>query len=276
MSTRSHLREYETALTPCEQQLDRKQTRTMSQPSTLQSFPLEAGMQAIKDSLDFTDFGAFYAHLLECLPQNSPETRRRYASLVVRWLFPERKLGGLLPRAWQAYRDDELLLELSRITVLEAEPVIARFVAEVVQVLPVGDRLDQSQVRDFVTNTFGAFKQDSYKRLLYSTKSVGFLVRTAGNDWIVAAVRPPADALLVSLHARLAPTPRIVRVSDLLSERWWRDLGFRQPDEVRAVLHEAQAAGLLARYSTVDQLEQITTKYTLEEYLDRALRLNAS
>ncbi len=244
----------------------------MTQPSTLQSFPLEAGIQAIKDSVNFTDFEAFYRHLLESLPQNSPETRKRYASLVVRWLFPERKLGGLLPRTWQAYRDDRLLLELARVTVLEVEPVIARFVTEVIQPMPVGQDFGQAQARDFITGIFGAFKQDSYKRLLFSTKHLGFLERLSSSDWIVAAVPPPVDALLILLHARLAPTPRIVRVSDLLSELFWRYLGLRQPDEVRAILHDAHAAGLLARYSTVDQLEQVTTRYTLDEYLGRALR----
>jgi hypothetical protein len=45
---------------------------------------------------------------------------------------------------------------------------------------------------------------------------------------------------------------------------------------VRAVLHDAQTAGLIARYSVVDQLEQITTRYTLEDYLRGALRLGAT
>lgn len=245
----------------------------MTQPSTLQDFPLEAGIQAIKDSVNFTDFEVFYRHLLENLPQNSPETRKRYASLVVRWLFPERKLGGILPRAWQAYRDDQLLLELARVTVLEVEPVIAQFVTGVIQSLPVGQDFNPAQARDFITSMYGAFKQNSYKRLLFSTKRLGFLERLNSNNWIVAAVQPPADALLILLHARLAPTPRIVRVSDLLAEPFWRYLGLRQPDEVRAILHDAHAAGLLARYSTVDQLEQVTTRYTLEEYLGRVLRL---
>ena len=175
----------------------------MTQPSTLQSFPLEAGIQAIKDSVNFTDFEAFYSHLLESLPQNSPGTRKRYASLVVRWLFPERKLGGILPRAWQAYRDDQLLLELARVTVLEVEPVIARFVTEVIQSMPVGRDFDQAQARDFITSLYGAFKKDSYDRLLVSTRQLGFLERLNNKSWGVAAVLPPTDALLILLHARL-------------------------------------------------------------------------
>ena len=247
----------------------------MTQPSTLQSFPLEAGIQAIKDSVNFTDFEAFYSHLLESLPQNSPGTRKRYASLVVRWLFPERKLGEILPRAWQAYRDDQLLLELARVTVLEVEPVIARFVTEVIQSMPIGRDFDQAQARDFITSIYGSYKKDSYDRLLVSTRQLGFLERLGNKSWGVAAVQPPTDALLILLHARLAPTPCIVRVSDLLAEPFWRYLGLRQPDEVRTIFHDAHAAGLLARYSTVDQLEQVTTRYTLDEYLGRTLRLRS-
>lgn len=247
----------------------------MIQPSTLQSFPLEAGIQAIKDSVNFTDFEAFYNHLLENLPQNSPETRKRYTSLVVRWLFPDRKLGGLLPRAWQSYQDDQLLLELARVTVLEIEPVIARFVTTVIQSMPVGRKFDSAQARDFITSIYGAYKKDSYDRLLVASRQLGFLARLGNKSWVVASVREPTDALLILLHARLAPTPCIVRLSDLLAEPFWRYLGLRQPDEVRAILHDAHAAGLLARYSTVDQLEQVTTRYTLEEYLSRALRLRS-
>jgi hypothetical protein len=244
----------------------------MTQVSTLQDFPLDAGIQAVKDSLEFTDFDAFYEHLVDSLPQNSPVTRRRYASLVVRWLFPEHHLGGLFPRVWEAYRDEQLLRQLTRVTVLEVEPVVARFVLEVLRPLPPGARFDPIMARDFVTSLYGAYKKNSYDRLLVTTRKLGFIER-GGNGWIVSAIPRPSDALLVLLHARLAPVPQIVRVADLLNEPFWQYLGLRQPDEVRAILHDAHAAGLLARYSTVDQLEQITTRYTLDEYLGRALRL---
>ena len=123
--------------------------------------------------MNFTDFEAFYRHLLESLPQNSPETRKRYASLVVRWLFPDRKLGGILPRAWQTYRDDQLLLELARVTVLEVEPVIARFVTEVIQSMPVGQDFDQAQARDFITSIYGAFKQEFVQALTLLNQASG-------------------------------------------------------------------------------------------------------
>ena len=66
---------------------------------------------------------------------------------------------------------------------------------------------------------------------------------------------------------------RIVRVADLLATPWWRYLGLRTADDLRAALRTAHAAGLIARYSVVDDLEQITTRYALTDYLGQALRL---
>ncbi len=241
-------------------------------PSTLQDFPYEAGIQAIKDSLDFSDFDAFYQHMLHSLPQNSPETRRRYTSLVMRWFFPERKLGGLLPRVWAACYDEALLLELVRVTTLETEPVIADFVTGTAYATPPGQAFDPTIARDYIIATYGSYKKNSYDRLIVTVRNLGFLARH-GNQWLVPWIPTPANGLLILLHARLAQTPRIVRISDLLAAPWWRYLGYRNPDEVRSTLRLAEAAGLIARYSIVDELEQITTRYTFDDYLDNALRL---
>lgn len=241
-------------------------------PSTLQSFPYEAGIQAIKDSLDFSDFDVFYQHVLHSIPQNSPETRRRYASLVTRWFFPERKLGGLLPRVWAAYQSDSLLAELVRVTTLDTEPVIAGFVTSIIYANSPGQVFDPATARDYVVATFGSYKSTSYDRLLITTRQLGFLARH-GNQWLVPWMSTPANGLLVLLHARLAPTPRIVRISDLLAAPWWRYLGYRSTEDVRATLRDAERAGVIARYSIVDELEQITTRYSFDDYLHNALRL---
>lgn len=241
-------------------------------PSTLQDFPYEAGIQAIKDSLDFRDFDDFYQYVLHSLPQNSPETRRRYASLLTRWFFPERKLGGLLPRTWAVYRDDALLQELVRVTTLETEPVIASFVTDIVFATPPGQVFDLGLVRNYTVATYGTYKENSFKRLRLTALHLGFLTRHDG-DLLVPWMPTPANGLLILLHARFAPTPRIVRISDLLAAPLWRYLGYRSAEDVRATLRAAEAAGLIARYSIVDELEQITTRYSFDDFLSNALRL---
>ena len=122
------------------------------------------------------------------------------------------------------------------------------------------------------TRRIGAFKENSYKRLLLTVRHLGFLGRYDG-ELVVEQIPLPADALLILLHDRLAPTPRIVRLNEILETDWWRFLGIKQPDDVRHVLRQAEAAGLISRYVAVDELEQVTTRFTRDEYITQAKRL---
>ena len=89
-------------------------------------------------------------------------------------------------------------------------------------------------------------------------------------------VRPiplPDNAFLIALHARLAPTPRIVRISDILNVEFWKLMGIRDEFTVRSILQDANVKGIIAKYTVVDQLKQITTRYSYDEYLTKAFRL---
>jgi hypothetical protein len=242
------------------------------EPSTLQDFPLQASIQAVKASADFVAYDDFYQYLLDNLPQNSPETRKRYAELVGMRYFPGLTLNNLLPQVWKAYQDECILVDLMRVYALEAEPVIARFVMENVWPLGAGQVLDATVVRAFIQETYGEFKKNSYSRLLLTIRHLGFLGRYDG-ELIVEEIPSLGDAVLILLHDRLAPKPRIVPLREILEEDWWRFLGIKQPDEVRHALRQAEAAGLISRYAAVDELEQVTTRFTRKEYITQAKRL---
>lgn len=240
--------------------------------SALQMFPWATCMEAVKKSATYSDFCAFYAELPDSLPQNSPETRRRIANLIVKWYFPSHSLNEIPTLVWHSYGNEDILTDIMRMMTLEAEAVIARFVTEQGQVLTPGTELDLALARDFVAHTYGGFNPKNYGRLLTTCRHLGFL-QLQNNKWFVGALPRPDNAFLIALHARFAPSPRIVRLSDILSSPFWRYLGLRTPDDVRAILRDAEAAGLISRYVSVDELEQITTRYAIGEYLERALRL---
>ena len=243
-----------------------------SRPSALQMFPWTTCVSAVQDSLRYPEFAAFYADLPNVLPQNSPETRRRIANLIARWYFPDRSLDSLPAKVWRAYHREDILIDVMRVMTLEAEPVVARFVVERVQSLPVGSDFDVSLARDFITTMYGGFIARSYQRLLTTVRHLGFLGRQ-NRRWYVGAHTRSDSAFLVLLHDRFAPTPRIVRITDILAAPFWRYLGLRCQSEVRSILRDAEAAQLIARYAKVDELEQVTTVYSAEEYLERALKL---
>jgi len=239
---------------------------------TLQDFPLQASIQAVKASADFNTYDHFRRYMFDNLPQNSPETRRRYASLIGKRYFPGLSLDTLLPKAWQAYQDEQILVDLMRVLALEAEPVIAKFVLGKVWPLSIGQVLDEQVSRAFIEDTYGVFKGKSHERLLLTVRSLGFLGRYDG-ELVVEQIPMPADALLILLHDRLSLTPRIVRLSEILEMDWWRLVGLKTPDAVRRVVRDAEMAGLIARYAKVDQLEQVTTRFSCDEYIAQAKRL---
>ncbi len=252
---------------------------------TIQSVAWETGLQAVKDSVNFTTFDEFNQYLQDSIPQNSATVRRRYGNLIVKRLFPEHSIDGLLSCTWRAYHDEAILSDLARVLTLEAEPVMARFAIERLLAVPPGTVIEPAAIRDFVSAIYGSFKPDSYNRLQSALKHMGLVGRVNG-QLITQAVLRPSDAFLILLHARLASTSRIVRVSDILAPvphtgddsqtstyPFWKLLGMREEADVRAILRDAEAAGLIARYAVVDQLEQITTRYSFEDYLAGAHRL---
>jgi len=243
-----------------------------STASTLQDFPWEESVQAVKDSLRFDSYPTFAEHVFNTLPQNSPQTRNRYTSLIGRWFFPDRQLPGLPGRVWAAYTDENILRDVMRVCVLSQEPVIAAFIEQFVLPAPPGTELQASLFRTYIEETYGEFKRQSHQRLTRTLRELGFIARI-GQTWFTQTISRPTTAFLILLHERFAPTPRIVSLVHILADPLWWQTGYHAPDEVRETLHDAAAAGLIARFVTVDQLEQITTRYTLDEWLDRRLRL---
>ena len=243
-----------------------------SQYSSIQSIAWETGVQAIKDSANFGSFDEFRHYLLNSTAQNSETVRDRYSNLIIKRLFPEHRIDGLNPAVWRAYQDDKILIDLARLTTLEAEPVIAKFVQEYLFMLPLGTLISSSTIRDFISAVYGSFKEDSYKRLQASLIKMGYAIRSK-QGVMVQPIPRPDDAMLIVLHARLAPTQRIIRVADILPLPFWKLLGIQNESDVRAILKQAETKRLIARYAVVDQLEQITTHYSYAEYLRGAFRL---
>jgi len=241
-------------------------------PSTLQSVAWEAGLAAVKESIEFSTFDAFRNHLVDNMRQNSIEVRRRYVNLFMLRLFPEKNFYGINTKVWRAYQDEKIQEDIARLTTLEAEPVISKFVLEQILVLSPGAVIENSVIKDYISSEFGSYKPNSFDRLRSALIHMGF-VSAVPKGIMVQPIPLPNNAFLLTLHFRLALTPRIVRLSDILNTTFWRLLGIRDDITVRSILHEADAKGFIAKYTLVDQLEQITTRYSFEEYLAKRLHL---
>ena len=245
---------------------------TVAKYPTIQGFPWKDSIDAVKASEDFQNFDDFYKYLIESLPQNSLLTRQKYAELIVRRFFPEKTLSELTPRVWQVYHDEKILTDLMRLSALEAEPAIAEFVLEELFDRMPGSIITTEMVKNYIIETFGEYKKDSYQRLLKVCRYFGFLSKHDGDHYVMS-IPLTENAFIILLHDRLARTPRIVRISEISESKWWRKLGLRDLDYVRSILRKAEAARIISRFVKVDDLGQITSRYSRDEYLERALRL---
>ncbi len=247
-------------------------SKGMDPPRMIQEVPWLQAKLAIRESLRFDDFSAFRAFLQENLPYNSPSTRRQHAQTIALYFFPGQSLDVLPRRAWEAYRDDDLLEELMRHQYLAQEPTVAHFVASYLSTMAPGVILERSVLETYIEEVDPKNRPKMVRRLGETLRRLGFVVRQRQRD-IVAQLKPGKTPFLLLVHRLFAPSPRIVTLRDILAHRFWLYLGLREEGEVRRILHEASAQSLIAGYARVDQLEQITTSYTLDQWLEKRLRL---
>jgi hypothetical protein len=241
-------------------------------PNMIQVLPWPQAIQAVKDSILFDSFAAFRTQMEDALPYNSALTRERYAQTIIKYFFPDASLDSLPRRAWESYRDDGLLEDLMRYQFLEQEPTVAQFVVDhLIQMAP-GSVLSHEVREDFIQHVDPKGRRKMVQRLGKTIRRLGFVVRDRRQD-VVAQLTPSKTGFLILLHYLFAPTPRIVTLNEILADPFWRYLGLREAEAIRRMLHEASACDLIARYATIDQLEQITTRYPLDQWFEGRLEL---
>jgi hypothetical protein len=212
--------------------------------------------------------------LVSQLPQNSLETRTRYAQSVLKWFFPD-GLSSLVPQVAAAYHDDAITGDVLRCCYLMAEPIVGACVAECLFPLEAGMRVPVQYLDRFLREHLGGEPPArTSKRLKTNLMRLGFLGRSRGQPDQLLPVNPTPTATLVLIHHLFAPGgPRTVELRNLFAHPFWKYLGHKAEDAVRAVLRAADVAGVVGKYVVADQLEQVTTCLSLNELLARRARL---
>ncbi len=248
--------------------------RASSASKTISDLHFPEAILAVKESTSCSDLAELQARLCSRLGQNSQETRLRYARFVIKWFFSD-GLNGLARKTWMAYEDDRLLIDVLRYLYLANEPVMGACVAECLFPVESGMRLPGSVFDRFLSTYYsGAQTKKTTQRLKSNLMRLGVLERCQGEDDKLVALTPSKTSLLLLTHHIFAPTgPRTIELRTLLANPFWKYLGFKREDEVRAILREADATGHIGKYVVADQLEQVTTCSTLDALLSQKVRL---
>jgi len=103
---------------------------------------------------------------------------------------------------------------------------------------------------------------------------LGLLERVGSEEDRLVSVNPSKTSLLLLTHHVFAPKGmRTVELKRIWADPFWKYLGFKNQDVVRAIYREADATGILGKYVVADQLEQITTRWSLDEFLQNKARV---
>ena len=228
---------------------------------------------AIKKSLDFKSFDEFSKHLIEFLPQNSIETRKRYAQVIFQRYFTDKTLKQLCANVWKYYKDDEILQDTLRYQYLVAEPLVGEFVSRFV-VNTNTEILPKETIDKFSIDLYGTVNKKLNQRLSATLKGLGFVQsQNKKSTFSILSIKLPKTALIIIIHYLYAKTPQTVMLEDILKDRCWQYLGIKWQDDVRSILREANSKSIFSKYIVADQLEQITTKYSYQELLEQKIKL---
>ena len=237
---------------------------------TIQDVLFSEGLMAVRVSAEVTTLPEFQETLTKQLGQNSMETRARYSQSILRWFFPD-GLDGLARRVWVAYGDPSIEADILRYLYLATEPVMGACVSEALFPLENGMQIPPEYFDQFLLSFFGEPPpQKTRKRVKSNLMKLGFLDRARGKPDRLKPVTPSRTSLLLLLHHLFSRQgTRTVEIRRLLADPFWKYLGYKSEDAVRAVLRDANTAGLLGKYIVADQLEQVTTSMSADEFLAR-------
>jgi hypothetical protein len=241
---------------------------------TIQDILLSEGLLAARLASEAKSLPDLQANLIGQLSQNSIETRRRYAQSVIRWFFTD-SVDSLVARTWASYQDEAITNDILRYLYLVQEPVMGLCVSDALFPLEPGISIPPAYFDRFLADFFkGEAPNKTRERLKQNLKKLGFLERSKGRpDRLANVTSQKISSVLLLHHLFAANSVRTIEVRHLLANPFWKYLGYKSEDAVRSVLREADAAGLFGKYIVADQLEQITTCFTLDEILKRNVRL---
>lgn len=228
---------------------------------------------ALNHISEFSDDAAFQGFLQANLPQNSEETRCRYAQNLMRWFFPD-GVRGLAATAWAAYQDLSLAEEILRYVYLREEPMMGSAVADALFPIAENAAIPQSYLTNFLLARFGeTTPAKSIKRVKANLRKLGLLSKEKGNKDTLRPMTPSPTAFFLVLHHIFARHEAGgVEFRTMLENPFWKYLGFKSEDQLRALLKSGMVKSIIAKYVVADRIESISFRHTFDSFVTARMR----
>jgi len=142
---------------------------------------------------------------------------------------------------------------------------------------PIGENaaIPDSYIAQFIRERFGSAVPDkTSERLKANLRKLGFLSSGKERRDLLRPIAPSATAFLILLHFLFSRgQPGGVEFRVIASEPFWKYLGYKSEDRLRAILRDALDRGLIAKYVVADRIESISLRYSFPEFVEGGMRL---
>lgn len=206
------------------------------------------------------------------LHYSGQQTRSRFASYIVSRLFPSGQADRALRVFSRAFVDEQPLRDVCLYRFLKAEPFLYRLTLELVAPATVSGVLSRAKLRAYVTSQFPDAKPNATKSCaqaaaeIIQAAAIGKVTRTR----ITVALRDViSESFAFVLHSEF-PEPGIYEVRKVETGSMFQAMLWR-PDALLPALYELRNRGWISKISEIDSVRQFTTRYTLEQVVDRML-----
>jgi DNA repair protein RadC len=209
------------------------------------------------------------------LRQSSQETRQRFASYIVRRMFPSGAIDGALPEFGRAYAGRQELREVCFYRFCEAEPLMHEVVANLLLPSIGSGKVERRQVREYLEQRFPSSQnvENCAKGIVEALGAAG-IASSAGGVLTFAYREVPLASFTFVLHSEFHD-PGIYDIARLEHSRAMRTLLWN-PDRLLPALYELRNRGIISKVSEIDTVRQFATRYSLADAVGAVSRLAAA
>jgi len=217
------------------------------------------------DTESLPEVGAF---LRSHLHFNAEQTRQRYASYIIRRMFPEGYADQALRTFATLYAERQELREVCFYRFCKAEPLMFSIIEELLLPVIGTGRLPRSRLRDSLSQRFPAAKSiKDCSQAIVEALVAGSIAKVERNQLAFAYREVSLPSFAFVLHSEF-PEPGIYDIEKMAQNQAIRAMLWN-PERLLSSLYELRNHGMIAKVSAIDSLRQFTTKWHLEQLVEQ-------
>jgi hypothetical protein len=236
----------------------------------------------IKESLSLApklpetvDWQALASYVRKSLHYNSEESRQRYASYVLKRLFPSGKADLSLIKFTRCFANAPELRDVCLYRYLLAEPLLLKVIEETF--LPVLSRgfVNRDEIQLFVNKLFPSMKSNRKCVLAIVDVLTSTGICKMQNNELTFRTRKPALASFAFILHSEFPEPgmydlKLIDTNSYFSVMMW------DKEHISNAIYELRNAGIISKVSDIDGMRQFTVKYRLPELVQKLVSRRAA